>query len=121
MGLELLAIALGLCTFSEQLRGRRVLVWSDNTGSEASVKKGVAKSWDHSCIVHSVWLKAARIQADLFVQRVPALENIADLPSREEYGLLRAIGAVHYVPVLDQSFWQPGAWESLSLMHARKR
>ena len=34
MGLELLAISLGLSAFQEQLRGRKVVVHSDNTGSE---------------------------------------------------------------------------------------
>ena len=34
MGLELLAISLGLCTFGDALRGRKVVVYSDNSGSE---------------------------------------------------------------------------------------
>ena len=34
MGLELLAISLGLCTFEFWLRGKRVVIHSDNTGSE---------------------------------------------------------------------------------------
>lgn len=36
MGLELLSISLGFSTFEELLRGRKVVVHSDNTGSEAS-------------------------------------------------------------------------------------
>ena len=34
MGLELLAISLGLCTFGPQLWGRNIVIHSDNTGSE---------------------------------------------------------------------------------------
>ena len=34
MGLELLSISLALCTFEAMLRGRRVIIHSDNTGSE---------------------------------------------------------------------------------------
>ena len=34
MGLELLAISLGLETFKELLSGRRVVIHSDNSGSE---------------------------------------------------------------------------------------
>ena len=34
MGLELLAIALGMCTFEGLLHGKKVVVHSDNTGSE---------------------------------------------------------------------------------------
>ena len=51
MGLELLAIALGLSTFSMILRGRRVRVWSDNTGNEASLRKGRARAFDHNALV----------------------------------------------------------------------
>ena len=36
MGLELLAISLGLSTFQEQLSGRKVVIHSDNSGSEVS-------------------------------------------------------------------------------------
>jgi hypothetical protein len=34
MGLELLSISLGLSTFQDQLRGRKVVIHSDNSGSE---------------------------------------------------------------------------------------
>ena len=35
MSLEIMAVALGLSTFSEVLKGRKVVVYSDNTGAEA--------------------------------------------------------------------------------------
>ena len=34
MGLELLSMSLGLCTFADLIRGRNVVVHSDNTGAE---------------------------------------------------------------------------------------
>ena len=34
MGLELLSISLGLCTFADLIRGRSVVIHSDNTGAE---------------------------------------------------------------------------------------
>lgn len=37
MGLELLSISLGFCTFEHLIRGRNVIVHSDNTGSEATL------------------------------------------------------------------------------------
>ena len=39
MGLELLAISLGMCSFEHLLTGRAVVVHCDNTGSE--VRRGV--------------------------------------------------------------------------------
>ena len=41
VGLELLAISLGLSTFEWWLKGKRVVIHSDNTGSECSVRCGV--------------------------------------------------------------------------------
>ena len=35
LGLELLSISLAFCTFEQQLYGRKIVVHSDNTGSEA--------------------------------------------------------------------------------------
>ena len=67
MGLELLAISLGMCTFEHWIRGRKIVIHCDNTGSEvtqvlssggdalcwqASVRRGSARSWDHAQIVH---------------------------------------------------------------------
>ena len=37
MGLELLAISLGISTFGRRLHGRKVVIHSDNTGSEVPV------------------------------------------------------------------------------------
>ena len=41
--LELLSIALGISTFEQKLRGRNVVVHSDNTTAEYGVRKGRAK------------------------------------------------------------------------------
>ena len=37
MSLEIMAIAVGLSTFAEELKGRKVVVYSDNTGAEVCV------------------------------------------------------------------------------------
>jgi hypothetical protein len=115
MALELLALALGLSTFGAQCRERRVRLFSDNVGAERCTKKGSAREWDHTALIHSIWLKAARLQAQLWVERVPTEENIADLPSRESYSLLQRLGAVFVEPMLDPVFRRPDAWEALSL------
>jgi len=60
MGQELLAIAVGLCTFLPQLEGCCVRVWTDNAGGEGALRKGATKASDHNLIVHAVWLLAAR-------------------------------------------------------------
>ena len=115
MGLELLAIALGLSTFGELLLGRNVRVWSDNTGSEHATRRGASKQFDHNCIAHCIWLVAARLKIGMQIERVATDDNIADLPSREDYRAMQALGATRFFPKLDDIFWSPCSWESLRL------
>ena len=116
MSLELLSIALGLSSFEPWLKSRKVHVWSDNTGAEASTSRGSARSFDHTCLVHAIWLQAAKLGIDMRVDRVPTEDNIADLPSREDYVLLQKLGAVAVDAKLDAMFCCPEAWESLTAM-----
>ena len=117
MGLELLSIALGLSTFRDQISGRNIRVWSDNVGCEKACKKGASRKFDHNCIVHCLWLVAAQYGIGLHIERVATDDNIADLPSRESYTVLANMGATWMEPCLEEVFWQPESWESLSLRH----
>jgi hypothetical protein len=114
-GLEILAIALGLCTFSHLISHRHVQIYSDNKVSERAAREGTAKRFDHSCLAHSLWSKLIEINASTFVQRVPTDENVADPPSRLDFRLMDIIGATRLHPVLDNRFMDPSAWESLTL------
>ena len=113
--LELCAIALGLSTFGHFCTGRKVHVWSDNSGSENAVRRGSAKVWDHNEVVHAIWAKAAMLQCHMRVDRVPTEVNIADLPSRHSYNLLREMQAEFVPPVLDEFFWNEQAWNTIWL------
>ena len=121
MSLELLAIAFGLSTMRHLLEGRRVRLWSDNVGAESTTRKGSSKEWDYSCLINSLWLKAAEQGIALRVDRVPSKLNISDLPSRESYSLLEAMGAEWLQPWLEDEFWDPGAWAALSANRAALR
>ena len=104
-GLEMLAIALGLSSFAEELTGRKVVIYSDNKGAEAAARKGSAKAWDHAQIIHEIWTMALHLGAHLWIKRVASEDNISDLPSREVYGLLRDdFNAIWRKPVIDQLF-----------------
>ena len=120
-GLELCAIALGLSTFADHCEGHKVRVWSDNTGSENSMRRGSARAWDHNQIVHAIWVKAAMLGCHMIVDRVPTKDNIADLPSREQYKLLELMGTQRVEPFLDSMFWDESAWDTLQLNSALRR
>ena len=128
----------GISSFAHEIRGRNLVVWSDNTAAEATTRKGAAKSFDHTCLVHGIWLRAAELRTQLHVERVPTEVNVADDPSRERsrtprisrggllcslicdwYGLIEAIArkipAMRVEPVLDDVFLKTQTWESLSV------
>ena len=110
MGLELLAIVLGLSTFFAECRGRVVRVWTDNAGGEGALKKGSSFSDDHNAIVHMTWLLAAINNIGVFINRVPTLDNIADCPSRDDTCIMDALSAVRCEPWLPAELWQPTTW-----------
>jgi hypothetical protein len=114
MGLEMLALALGLSSFGGWLQGRRILLWSDNKGAELVTRKGSARRFDHTCLAHSLWTCLVRLKAEAFVRRVPSAFNIADGPSRGDVSLLGQLGAKEVPARLDGIFWAPGAWASIS-------
>ena len=89
--LEILAIAIGLSTFQSELKGRKVVVWSDNKGAEGATRKGSAKAWDHCRLVHDIWLHALQHSIHLWIERVPSHDNIADSPTRGAYLLMEKL------------------------------
>jgi hypothetical protein len=110
MGLELLAILIGLYTFGYLLGGTVVRVWCDNVGGEQGLRAGTAKSDDHNMLIHGILLFAAKHDFTVWVERVPSKENIADEPSREEYSLLWKLGAVRTTARLPATAHIPKTW-----------
>ena len=107
MGLELLAVVLGLSSFASQLSGKCVRVWEDNSAAESVMLRGSAASTDHNMIAHSVWLIAAKLRCCLWIERVASADNIADDPSREDYEAMKEIGARWVRPRMPSNMWRP--------------
>jgi len=47
-----------------------------------SLLAGATKRFDHCCIVHALWEHFMKLNMNVWVDRVPTKENIADNPSR---------------------------------------
>lgn len=47
-----------------------------------SLPAGATKRFDHCCIVHALWEHFMKLNMNVWVDRVPTKENIADNPSR---------------------------------------
>ena len=102
---------------------------------------GKAKSFDHCALVHAMWKRLAELRTGVWVERVPTELNIADDPSRshiedisvllhlvfcfcrEDYRLLGMMRrpALRREAHLDNIYWWPQTWESLSLREVNPR
>lgn len=51
----------------------------------------------------------------LWVDRVPTKDNVADLPSREDYVLLGERGSKWVRPQMAEAFFDPTKWEAVAL------
>jgi hypothetical protein len=69
-------------------------------GAEHATINGAARSFDHNQLIHEIWWHALQHRIHLWVVRVPSKDNVADGPSRSEYGLMGELGAMWREPVL---------------------
>jgi hypothetical protein len=90
--LELLAAIVVYWSLS-WLRGRRSFHWIDNQGAIACLIKGYASAPDCLPMLHAWVSFALRHCLRPWFMYVPSKANIADLPSRLSYELLRTLGA----------------------------
>jgi hypothetical protein len=104
MALEALAIVLALASFGDVIKGRDIVIFSDNSAVEFAVKRGSAKSTDHNRMVHWIWMWAFKAHSQLFTERVPTDDNVADGPSRGKFEALRRL-SVNFVPPLLPTGW----------------
>ena len=79
--LELLPIAVGLSTYSNHLRGRRVLWFIDNNSVRDMIVKGSTKTPSLFCLLAECYRLTGELQIMWWVSRVPSKSNIADMPS----------------------------------------
>ena len=121
MSLELLSIAFGLSVFEDLLKNQNVHVHSDNTGAQHTTSKGIARSFDHTCLIHSMWTRAIELNMHMYVGRVPTKDNISDDPSRERYVLLDRVKAIRLAPWLHPTFASAQSWAALSLVQRQPR
>jgi hypothetical protein len=91
----------GISSFAPLIEHRNMVIWSDNVGAECSYRKGVvasfhytglschcvcvtgtSKKFDHSCLIHCMWKRLLELDVNVWIERVPTDDNIADDPSR---------------------------------------
>ena len=89
---ELLAVTLAVRTFANELRGKRIVAFIDNTCALNMVIRGASRKDDANGILHHLLLELAMLGVHAEWQYVPSKLNIADGPSRECFTDVLALG-----------------------------
>ena len=89
--LELLAAVAAYTTFADELRGRDVIHWIDNTGALAALIKGYAREVDSARIVHAFHALGMGLRVRVWLEYVASKANIADFPSRGVFDMLSGL------------------------------
>ena len=92
--LEVLAAVAVYTTFPEVVRGRDVVHFIDNAGALYALMNGSSSDVDSARLVHTFHALAVPLATRVWVAYVASKANLADLPSRREFALLRSMGAV---------------------------
>ena len=81
-----------LTTYGRRLAGRRVLHFDDNTVALSAMVYDYVGKEDLATTTNADRLMAAGLRFRAYMGYVASKANIADLPSRGEFALLRALG-----------------------------
>ena len=91
--LELLAAVSVYYSLAEDLRGRRVLHFIDNSGAMAGLVRDYSRDRDSAGLVHTFWALAVGLEIDVWFIFVYSEANIADWPSRGHVVFADDLGA----------------------------
>ena len=83
--LELLATITANDTFSDILRGQRVIYFIDNTAALSCVVHGYSSKPEMATLTNMYHLQNFKLGIDAWHEWVPSSANIADLPSRRRF------------------------------------
>ena len=106
--LELLAVSAAYYTFPDILRGRLIHHLVDNRAAMSNMISGYTSKPDSAVIVGTAQEQILRLQCYPWFGFVCSADNISDLPSRNEFGLLRRLRAVRRACCLPPLRGRPG-------------
>ena len=91
--LELLAAASSYFSLSQWIKHRDVIHFIDNTAAVSGITKGYSAQPDSARIIHAYHALNVRMQTQVHFEWVRSEANIADLPTRGQFDLLKEYGS----------------------------
>ena len=94
--LEAIAPLLVLRVFKEQLRGKIVIFVIDNNSALGALQKGYSSRYPNSEVTREFWQICAEYVITPWFERVSSEDNVADDPSRNEFGTSETLKAKRF-------------------------
>jgi hypothetical protein len=112
--LETLGALLPYLSLPTRFRDREVVAFIDNSGALFNLSSGNSRAVDTARLVHVFHCLCAALQTQVWFEFVPSGANLADEPSRDEFGLLHEMGSTWFDVVWPdmESSWA-GVFESI--------
>ena len=107
--LEVMAGVAAYTSLPEQLRGRDVIHFIDNTGALFGMAKGYSGDDDSARMIHAFHTVLAAIDCNVWLEYVQSGANISDLPSRGKFELLAEMGSIQFemvIPPVGGDWWR---------------
>ena len=98
--LELVAAVVAYLTFPDILAGTLCHHFIDNEGAYYSLMSGYSGKADCALVIHEYHLQILRLKCYPWLGFVYSGDNISDLPSRNEFGLVQRLGATFRTAVM---------------------
>lgn len=106
--LEIVAVVLLLSTFSEELKGTAVFIFTDNDSVLGSLLKGGSKGPEVDRAAGWVWLECSSLRCVSYFAHVEPKANVAEGPSRLDFSTMMAFDAVvvpGFMPDWTRRWW----------------
>ena len=84
---------------ASELRGERIIHYTDNSGALACLLKDYSADLDSARLVHTFWALACAIEADVWFDFVKSEANVSDWPSRGHLAFADEIDAERVEPI----------------------
>ncbi len=104
----MIALIASVFTFSDELKGVKVLMFVDNVPAACALSQGISKQEDLQCLSSLFHSLCAGYHVKFWIEWVPSEANIADVPSRQA-------STMHFART---SVFPPGLFNELSYKNA---
>ena len=89
---ELFAVVMAMLTFTNEVRGRAILVFVDSEAVEVALVKGYSRHEDVCLLVARFWMVVEQVDCMVYIDRVSTDANISDQASRGNLDIVQRCG-----------------------------